>query len=56
MKAKSLEQYRQAWEHHIKELASLALAANVEYTEYVQVKDQLEHWLKTALTNFSEET
>lgn len=47
--AKDEKQYREAWEHHIDELAMLALRARIDYTEYFQVKTQLNTWLDAAI-------
>jgi len=52
MNARDPEQYRQAWQAHINNLAALALAAGINYDEYVAAKQRLEQWLDTALENF----
>lgn len=49
--AKDETEYRNAWEHHIDELAMLALRARVDYSEYVQVKAQLNTWLNNAINH-----
>jgi len=50
MRAKDPAQYKQAWQWHIDQLASLALAANIPYHHYVEVKATLEGWLTEAVT------
>lgn len=49
MRARSKEQYKRAWEHHIQELATLALAAKIDYNEWVEIKQDLEEWLDKAI-------
>jgi len=55
MKARNTDQYREAWQAHINNLAALALAANISYDEYVAAKQRLEQWLDTALENFEQQ-
>lgn len=50
--ANNLDQYREAWQAHIANLAALALAANVTYDEYVAVKNRLLEWVDDAIQNF----
>lgn len=47
----SAVRYAEAWNHHIKELAALALAANVKYTDWEDVRDELKNWLDVAIIN-----
>lgn len=49
MKAKSKDHYRQAWESHIQNLATLALAADIPYDEYRAARDRLLQWLDKAI-------
>lgn len=51
MKAKTIEQYEQAWQSHINQLATLALAADIPYKQYSEVKHTLEFWLEEAVIN-----
>lgn len=50
--AKDPAQYNQAWQWHIDQLASLALAAGVQYNDYTSVKKTLEAWLTVATEKF----
>lgn len=54
MNAKDPEQYRAAWQAHISNLASLALAAGIQYDEYIAAKKRLEEWLDQAVTKFEQ--
>jgi len=43
------KRYREAWEYLIDDLALLALRARIDYSEYIQVRDELNRWLTLAL-------
>lgn len=47
-KAHSREQFRTAWESHIKELATLAFQARTTLADYDHVKARMMHWLDEA--------
>lgn len=49
MKAKNVDQYRDAWKWHIAQLGTLALAADVEYHHYLAIRRTLEVWLEKAI-------
>lgn len=51
MKAKNLKDYLSAWQWHINQLATLAIAADVTYDDYNHIKEHLESWLATAIEN-----
>lgn len=42
------QEYKSAWQWHIDQLASLALAGDIDYEAYISVKRELETWLKYA--------
>jgi len=50
-RAKDPTEFRQAWQWHIDQLSSLALAANIQYAHFVEVKAELESWINDALLN-----
>lgn len=50
MKARSPGEFKAAWQWHIDQLASLALAANISYDHYTDVKQELESWLTEAIS------
>jgi len=55
-RAKDPTEFRQAWQWHIDQLSSLALAANVQYHSFVEVKQILESWIHDALlTNLKDD-
>lgn len=56
MKAKTREQYINAWQWHIDQLAILALAAKVEYSEYTETKARLESWITDAAERYNRNT
>lgn len=47
---KDKDDYRNAWKWHIDQLAKLALAAGVDYPEYIRVQKTLRDWLESAIT------
>jgi len=49
MRAQTPKQYKEAWTWHIEQLATLALAAKIEYNEYVEMKEDLLTWLDKAI-------
>lgn len=51
MRAKTPEHYRAAWESHIQNLTTLALAADIPYDEYRAARDRLLQWLDKAMEN-----
>lgn len=52
MKAKDPAQFNAAWQHHIDQLASLALAADIPYNDFTTIKQELENWLTEATAKF----
>lgn len=51
--ARNMREYKEAWTHHINQVAALALAAKIDYDEYVSVKAHLLEWLDEAIANLS---
>ena len=47
-RAHSREEFRAAWESHIKELTTLAFQARTTLADYDHVKARLTHWLDEA--------
>jgi len=47
-RSESAQEYKQAWQWHIDQLASLALAGDIDYEAFISVKRELETWLKYA--------
>jgi hypothetical protein len=56
MRAKSREEYKAAWEYHIRELASLALAADIPLQEWDLTRNRLFGWIDRAADSQKFET
>lgn len=44
-------QFKDAWNYWLADLAKLALQANVEYDDYKLVRNELAEWIETATEN-----